>query len=137
MGGPGMDWNTVGIYCGVQAVAGISAGVSYLALFGKSFQLGPSKGFSTMEAGICEVLYTFMLCFTVMNVAASKAQAGKNQFYGLAIGFVIIAGAYGAGAVSGGCFNPAVALGLDVSHAIVPHYSLAYIVFELAGAGLA
>merc|ERR1719261_87503 len=112
-----MDWQMVGIYCGVQIAAGISAGVLYLALFGNSFQLAPAVGFTAMEAGMCEILYTFMLCFVVLNVACSKANAGKNQFYGLAIGFVIVAGAYGAGVVSGGCFNPAVAIGIDVSSA--------------------
>ena len=48
-----------------------------------------------------ELLYTFMLCFVVPNVAASKKHAGKYQFYGLAIGFVIVAGGYGAGHISG------------------------------------
>jgi aquaporin Z len=57
-----------------------------------------------------------MLCFVVLNVAvASKVK--PNEWYGLAIGFVIIAGAYGAGPVSGGCFNPAVAIGIDTSSA--------------------
>jgi len=137
MGGPGMDWNTVGIYCAVQLAAGISAGVSYLALFGHSFQLGPGKGFNLMEAGMCELLYTFMLCFVVLNVACSKANAG-NQFYGLAIGFVVVAGAYGAGVVSGGCFNPAIAFGIDISSAMKDFgYCFAYTAFQLIGAALA
>jgi len=139
MGGPtDMEWKQVGIYCVVQIVAGIAAGMCYLALFGSSFNLGPSKGFGAMEAGLCEVLYTFMLCFVVLNVACSKTHAGNNQFYGLAIGFVVIAGAYGAGTVSGGCFNPAVAFGIDVSSA---HHGFgwcfAYLAFELIGAALA
>merc|ERR1740138_1648017 len=74
-----------------------------------------------------------------MNVAAAKKNVQeKNQYYGLAIGFVIIAGAYGAGAVSGGCFNPAVALGIDVSSAGLGFgWCGPYILFELAGAALA
>jgi len=138
MGGPGMEPKDVGIYCLVQIAGGIAAGMCYLALFGFSFQLGPSKGFNAWEAGLCEVLYTFMLCFVVLNVAVSKAQAGKNQFYGLAIGFVVIAGAYGAGAVSGGCFNPAVAFGIDVSSSMHGFgWCFAYLAFELIGAALA
>lgn len=87
---------------------------------------------------LCELLYTFMLCFVVLNVAASKRVGGKNQFFGLAIGFVIVAGAYGPGAVSGGCFNPAVAFGID-SSSIQKGFGwcLVYTVFELLGAGLA
>jgi aquaporin Z len=68
-----------------------------------------------MEASGAEFFYTFLLVFCVLNTAASKKLGGNNQWYGLTIGFSIIAGAYGAGAISGGCFNPAVAIGLDVS----------------------
>merc|ERR1719446_304958 len=84
------------------------------------------------------MIYTFMLCFVVLNVACSNAHAGKNQFYGLAIGFVIVAGGYGAGHISGGCFNPAVAFGIDISSAKLGFgWCLAYSLFELIGSGLA
>merc|ERR1719359_1783929 len=86
---------------------------------------------------LCELIYTFLLCFTVLNVAASKKQTAKNgnQYFGLAIGFVIVAGAYGPGAVSGGCFNPAVAFAID-SSSIGKGFGwcLVYTVFELLGA---
>ena len=42
----------------------------------------------------------------------------KGQYYALAIGFCVIAGAYGAGVISGGAFNPAVAFSLDVTSAL-------------------
>merc|ERR1719446_400050 len=100
-----MEWKEVGIYAAVQTVAGILAGLCYLAMFGESFNLEPTKGHTWWQAGLAEVLYTFMLCFVVLNVAASKCHAGKDQFYGIAIGFVIVAG-YGGGRISGGCFNP-------------------------------
>lgn len=133
MGGPGMDWKTVGIYAGVQSLAGITAAICYSVLFGKSFNLAPAKDFGLVEAGLCELLYTFMLTFVVMNVAAAKKNVQeKNQYYALAIGFTVLAGAYGAGAVSGGCFNPAVALGIDVSSAGLGFgWCAPYIVFEL------
>jgi len=139
MGGPGLDWGTVGIYSVVQSVAGVSAGLSYAAIFNDTFNLGPAKGFNGFHAGLCELLYSFMLCFVVLNVAAAKKNAQeKNQYYALAIGFVVIAGAYGAGAVSGGCFNPAVALGIDMSSAFLGFgWCVPYIGFELLGAVLA
>merc|ERR1711881_431844 len=78
--------------------------------------------------------YTFMLCFVVLNVATAGKNAG-NQFFGLAIGFVIIAGGYAAGNISGGCFNPAVALGIDVSSAGLGFgWGIAYTAYELLGA---
>jgi len=71
-------------------------------------------------------------------VAATKKVKG-NQYYGLAIGFVIVAGAYGAGAVSGGCFNPAVALGIGSSSFAKGGASwlVIYPLCEFAGACLA
>jgi len=102
------------------------------------FNLQPSPGFGIMQAGAAEFLYTFMLCFVVLNVAASKKHAGANQFYGLAIGFVVIAGGYGAGHISGGCFNPAVAIGIDVSSAGVGFgWCIPYTIFEFVGAAVA
>merc|ERR1719157_214833 len=109
-----MEWAEVGIYCVTQIVAGIVAGFCYFGMFGDSFNLAPTKGHSWWQAGLAETLYTFMLCFVVLNVAASNVHGGKNQFYGIAIGFVIVAGAYSGGSVSMGCFNPAVALGIDL-----------------------
>eukprot|EP00933_Yihiella_yeosuensis_P064565 TRINITY_DN679_c0_g3_i1.p1 TRINITY_DN679_c0_g3~~TRINITY_DN679_c0_g3_i1.p1 ORF type:complete len:460 (+),score=109.20 TRINITY_DN679_c0_g3_i1:129-1508(+) len=136
MGGPGIDWGTATIYSVTQIVGGLSAGMCYTLMFGKSFNLEPAGGFGWLNAGICELLYTFMLCFVVLNVAAARKNGReRNQYYGLAIGFVILAGAYGAGAVSGGCFNPAVALTIDVSSASKGFgFCLVYIIFELLGA---
>jgi len=133
-----MEWGEVVKYALIQIVGGICAGVFYLGMFGKSFNLAPTKGHSMIQAGVAELLYTFMLCFVVLNVAASNKHGGKNQFYGLAIGFVIVAGAYSGGSVSMGCFNPAVAFGLDVASAYFGvFYCFVYTVFELAGAGIA
>jgi len=127
----------VGIYAVVQIIAGICAGLSYGALFFKVFNLEPQPGFGWWEAALAEVLYTFMLCFVVLNVATATKNAG-NQFFGLAIGFVIIAGGYAAGGISGGAFNPAVALGIDVSSAGLGFgWGFAYAGYELIGAALA
>jgi len=132
-----LEWKEVGIYCVVQIIAGICAGLSYGALFFKVFNLEPQPGFGWWEAALAEVLYTFMLCFVVLNVATAGKNAG-NQFFGLAIGFVIIAGGYAAGGISGGAFNPAVALGIDVSSAGLGFgWGFAYTGYELIGAALA
>merc|ERR1719252_61569 len=127
----------MGIYCVVQIIAGIAAGYSYALLFWTAFPLGPGAGFAWWQAGLAEVLYTFMLCFVVLNVATARKNDG-NQYFGLAIGFVIIAGGHAAGQISGGCFNPAVAFGIDVSSIELGFgWCLVYTVFELVGAVLA
>ncbi len=61
-------------------------------------------------AFIAELLFTFALCYVVLNVATSKDHP-DNSFYGLAIGFTVVTGAIAVGAISGGVFNPAVAIG--------------------------
>ena len=122
---------------GAQLLGGILAGFSYFALIGKVFNLAPGAGFGWWEAMLVEVLYTFMLCFVVLNVAATKATEG-NQYYGLAIGFVIVAGGYAGGGVSGGAFNAAMAFGIDVPSAGLGFgWSFAYLAYELIGAALA
>jgi aquaporin Z len=60
---------------------------------------------------LAEFLVTFALAYVVLNVATSKDQP-NNQFYGLAIGFTVFAGAVAVGGISGGAFNPAVAVGV-------------------------
>ena len=63
-----------------------------------------------LKALLAEFLFTFALCFVVLNVATVKATAG-NSYFGWAIGFTVLVGAYAVGAISGGAFNPAVAVG--------------------------
>jgi len=131
-------WKQVGAYCVVQVVGALCAAGTYSALFGATFNLGPTTNFAWWQAMLCELLYTFMLVFVVLNTAASKKLGGKNQFYGLAIGWVIVAGAYGPGAVSGGCFNPAVAISIDtISVGMGFGWCLVYTFSELVGACLA
>ena len=62
---------------------------------------------------VVELLFTFALAYVVLNVATAKGTAG-NSFYGLAIGFVVVVGAISVGWISGGAFNPAIALGATV-----------------------
>jgi aquaporin Z len=133
-----LEWKDVGIYMGCQIAGGICAGLVYGLTLWNVFNLQPSAGFGWWQAGLAELLYTFMLCFVVCNVACSKKHAGKNQFYGLAIGFVVVAGGYGAGHISGGCFNPAVAIGIDVSSAGLGFgWCIPYTIFEFVGAAIA
>ena len=47
-----------------------------------------------------EFLFTFALVYVVLNSATAKGTAG-NSFYGLAIGFTVMVGAFAIGPVSG------------------------------------
>ena len=66
-----------------------------------------------LPALLVEFLFTFALAFVVLNVATSKKSSG-NSYFGLAIGFTVAAAAYAAGPISGGAFNPAVAVGITL-----------------------
>jgi len=65
------------------------------------------------RALVAEFLFTFALVYVVLNSATAKGTEG-NSFYGLAIGFTVMTGAFAVGNISGGAFNPAVALGITI-----------------------
>lgn len=65
------------------------------------------------KAMFAEFIGTFALVYVVLNTATAEGTSG-NSFYGLAIGFTVLVGAITLGGISGGAFNPAVAIGLGV-----------------------
>jgi aquaporin Z len=98
----------VGPYWAAQLVGAIIAAliVRYLKAGGPMTPGSPQ----TLPAMLAEFLFTFALVYVVLNVATAKGTAG-NSFYGLAIGMTVMTGAFAVGNISGGAFNPAVALG--------------------------
>ncbi|MDX6687583.1 MAG: aquaporin [Baekduia sp.] len=76
----------------------------------------PSSAVAVAGTGkmlIVEFLFTFALAYVVLNVATAEDTEG-NSFYGLAIGFTLAAAILAGGSISGGAFNPAVAIGATV-----------------------
>jgi len=69
----------------------------------------------------------------VLNVATAKGTSG-NSFYGLAIGFTVLVGAFAVGHISGGAFNPAVILGLIIVRALDAAQCWIHLVGELLAA---
>jgi aquaporin Z len=120
----------------VQAAAGIAAGALARALVNpatvKTLTL---SGHTEAAAAVVEVLITFALCYVMLNVATSKDQK-NNGFFGLAIGFTVAAGAFAVGGISGGVFNPAVALGGATAGLFAWSTIWVYVLVEL-GAGIA
>jgi len=85
---------------------------------------------------IAEFLGTFALAYVVLNVATAKGTSG-NSFYGLAIGFTVLAMALALGVMSGGAFNPAVAIGISIMKMISWNAIWIYLVGCFGGAALA
>jgi aquaporin Z len=119
--------------------ATVAAWVAYLVL-GKTFAPAPGTGHSAMHAVLVEFLFTFALCYVVLNSAVAKKTQG-NSFYGLAIGFTIVVAAFAGGGISGGAFNPAVGIGPTIVNVVFGGGSWSalwiYLVGPLAGAGVA
>ena len=91
---------------------------------------------ATLPALIAECLFTFALVYVVLNVATAKGTSG-NSFYGLAIGSTVLAGAFSVGNISGGVFNPAVAVGISVMGLSSWAKIWIYLVADFGGGALA
>jgi aquaporin Z len=121
-------------YWFAQLLAGVAASLLVVALKGK-----PVLGAASHEIGpslIAEFLFTFALAWVVLNSATAKGTAG-NSFYGLAIGFTVVAGAVAVGGISGGAFNPAVGLGVVLMGAEKMSQLGIYVVADLLGGAIA
>ena len=85
---------------------------------------------------IVEFLFTFALVYVVLNAATAKGTAG-NSFYGLAIGFTVMVGAFAVGPVSGGAFNPAVGLGARLMDLADNAHLIIYLLADFLGGAVA
>jgi aquaporin Z len=124
----------------VQFAAGVIAAVVARAVVNPAAvtTLHPS-GHTLAATAVVELLFTFALCYVVLNVATSRDQLG-NSFFGLAIGFTVLAGAFAVGGISGGAFNPAVTLGAATGGLFAWSTLWVYLVVQLVAgvaAGLA
>ncbi|MBO9626368.1 MAG: aquaporin [Microbacterium sp.] len=120
------------VYIVAQLVGAAVAALVSAALW----PAGKAVEIETGPAFLVEALFTLALVWVVLNVATSKDTDG-NSFYGLAIGGVVFVGATTVGAISGGGFNPAVALGLSISGQFAWSNLWLYIVAPIVGAAIA
>lgn len=97
-------------YIVAQLAAAAVASLAATYLMGQGSPLAIPEVPKALLAGF---LFTFALVYVILNVATSRANEG-NGFYGLAIGFTVMAGAFAVGGISGAAFNPAVALGFGM-----------------------
>jgi aquaporin Z len=91
---------------------------------------------ATIPALLAEFLFTFALVYVVLNVATAKGTSG-NSFYGLAIGFTVLVGAFSVGNISGGAFNPAVATAISVLGLLSWSKIWIYMIADFGGAAIA
>lgn len=127
-------------YMIAQILGGFAATIVYFVLTGKYFIPQPGQEIAVLPIFIIEVLFTFLLATVVLHVAATEKTKGNNYF-GIAIGFTVMAIAFAGGPISGGVFNPAVAVGPILfnfsSLSLNLQNLLIYIISPLAGGALA
>jgi aquaporin Z len=122
-------------YCIAQFVAAAIAAflvIKILRLGAPVTAIEPKMG----PAFLAEFLFTFALVYVVLNTATAEGTSG-NSFYGLAIGMTVMTGAFAVGDISGGAFNPAVALGITVMGISNWHNIWMYLVADLVGGAAA
>ena len=128
------DTKDVAPYVTFQIIAGVLAAIAVKFLKGSASVtlLQPA----TVPALLAEFLFTFALVYVVLSTATAKGTSG-NSFYGLAIGFTVMVGAFSVGNISGGVFNPAVAIGISVMGLSSWSNVWIYLVADFAGGAVA
>jgi aquaporin Z len=97
-------------------IAQFAGAIVAALLVNKVLRAGVAVTPITLHVGpalLAEFLFTFALVYVVLNAATAEGTSG-NSFYGLAIGMTVMTGAFAVGDISGGAFNPAVALGICI-----------------------
>lgn len=120
-------------YVVAQLVGGALAALVSFAVWPRAeaaVEIQPGPAF------LVEALVTFTLVWVVLNVATSKDHP-NNSFYGLAIGGTVFIGAVAVGGISGGGFNPAVAVGLAISGQFAVASLWLYILAPVVGGAIA
>jgi len=104
------------VYTVAQWVGGVcGAWLGGIILHGDTHAVSMGEDATLVQALVSEIFFTFLLCFVILTVA-TKSDVTDNNYFGVSIGLVVLVGAISVGPISGGAFNPAVALGLSMVH---------------------
>jgi len=135
-----MEWRDVAPYMGSQIAGALLAAATVAIMVGDTFAPAPAASAGLAGVLLSEVLFTFALALVVLNTATAPETDG-NSYFGLAIGFTVTVGAFAAGPISGGAFNPAVGIGPILMDGLAGGGSMSalwiYIVAPLVGGALA
>jgi aquaporin Z len=132
------EGNEAAVYMIAQILAAVVAAAIGAYLHSCSGE--PAIAFHSNHDGFCsglaEFLGAFAVVYVLFNVSTSDKNAG-NSHYGLAIGFTLMAAMFGLGGISGGVFNPAVAIGGAIAGMYAAGDLWIYLVGAFAGAAAA
>ena len=105
-----LAWHTLPWYWLAQVLGGCAAFFLASHLHGHLVIPAPGNGVTLLEAFVVEVLLAFVFALIILVIATADRYRG-NHIFGFAIGFSIPALSGVGGAISGGLFNPAIAIG--------------------------
>jgi aquaporin Z len=131
-----LEMREVGPYMGAQLIAAVLAALLARFVVDVKPVAMDIPNDHLFAAFVAELVFTFALAYTVLNVATSRDHP-NNSFYGFAIGFTVFVGAVAVGPVSGGAFNPAVGLGVSVAGLASWSLIWIYLVATLLGGAVA
>ncbi len=134
-----MGWNEALPYMFAQVLGALAAAGLVLFIKGSTeaaWKPPAANEYQLIAQAVGDFLFTFALVYVVLNSATAKGTAG-NSFYGLAIGFTVMAGAFAVGPVSGGAFNPAVGVGVTLMGLAGIKGLIVYLVADFLGGAAA
>lgn len=129
------DAKDVPFYMIAQVLGGLTAGFIATSIL-KTATIPDPKPLEVLPSLVAEFLFTFALAYVVLNVATAKGTEG-NSFYGLAIGSTVLVGAFAVGAISGGAFNPAVAITVALFKLVPTSQVWIHLIADFAGGAAA
>lgn len=108
--------NEAAAYMVFQIMGGVIAAAigAYLHGSGGEAAIPLHSNHDPIASGLAEFLGAFAVTYVLLQVSTTSSNAG-NSYYGLAIGLTLTAALYGFGGISGGAFNPAVAIGASIA----------------------
>eukprot|EP00922_Rhytidocystis_sp_ex-Travisia-forbesii_P061201 GHVS01090740.1.p1 GENE.GHVS01090740.1~~GHVS01090740.1.p1 ORF type:complete len:312 (+),score=38.03 GHVS01090740.1:414-1349(+) len=111
-----LDFVNLILYLIAEFVGGLLGATVSAALTSSSAAFSPGSSFSAGQAVVIEIIVTIILCLIVQLAAINGSFGPLAAFY---IGLVVLVGIIFGGPITGGCFNPAVALAQFVVNAVV------------------
>ena len=109
-----LPWKQFIPYAVAQCIGGALAVMVFAFMAKGTIMVLEPANFNLKGLLLAEFLFTFALCYVVLQTATTKNTNG-NSYYGLAIGFTVLVGAFAVGgSLCAGAFNPAVALSVGM-----------------------
>ena len=106
-----LDWRLCLFFIAAQTLGGVLGGV-----LGNALRTVPIVSYNPANQGkafAVEAAFSGLLVLVYQNACAHKQRSEPNSYFGLAVGFAVLAGGAAVSPISGGCFNPAIGMGID------------------------